>query len=278
MKKMKTPARLAQIVDDYAAGASYAQAFKMNGISPRTGWGYIAASRDGSDPELMLEMFGEKVTFERALVMSRRAVALELRSRFERDCLLGRQEVQTFNGRICWQEDPRTVGWTEDEREAFGFDRDGLLRKDGKTIPLTLLRPMAVAAQIRMLATHFEEYQETTNTKSQITHLKTTGATTPAKLRAAADKPVVPPPPPLPELTVLPDPAPAVGDDLDDLLGPEPIQNADEPVETVVEQTRPMNAPDPTDTGPMIVGVAASPDIAPTSRPLNPTLAGLLRR
>ncbi len=276
MKKFKTQETLLAVINAYANGASYNQSAAVAGISKRTLWNYVAASRAGTDPELMVDLLGDGnvMTFEKALVHARRMVHLELRSRVERRALLGHQEPIYFQGQPTWKEDERCVGVDDpDIRELMGCARDGLLRDEqGRRVQHTIHVQAPVALALRVLEVAFPEYQPTTNVNTTNTNPPTNGAT---RGTMPTQPPVVPPRPPLPQLEVLPDAVAEI--DLDELLGPEP-EPADtvDTVDTVVEQLG-RNAPD--DTGP-VIRTATPPDLAPapTSRPLNSKLAGLLRR
>lgn len=193
------------ICDALASGMSYSGAAQSCGIGVRTFWEWIKASQAGN-PDYVIEYLGEPIAFHKACNAARRILMHNLRSSFERRALLGHDTIITFQGAICWRVDPRTVGWSEDEREAFGFERDGLLRNErGETIPLTEHHEPPVAAVLRVLEVGFpNEYRPTSNVNSNVS---ISGSTT---VGIAIAKPMagpvpVPPPPPLPQLEVLPE-------------------------------------------------------------------------
>jgi hypothetical protein len=297
---------LLALVDAYSSGLSYAASAKACGISKSTMWSYVKQSREGSESTI-INWMGSPIQFERALVQGRKLIYLELRSRFEADLLRGYIEVPIyFQGMPTWQPDPQTVGWSSADRIAFGFEADGLLRdSEGRTIQNVERRPMPVAATLAGLSMAFDEFVAKTKTESTITNL-TKGPSRPSEMRDDGP-PLVPsrPPIPPPMLEVLPD---LVDDDIEDLLGPKPEPNiADddedmtgddgysdeaEQVAAIAREAFPdadvkiisdgfdpepipeALVPDPVER----VIRDTPPESAPTSRPLNPTLAGLLRR
>jgi transposase-like protein len=259
---------LLKIIEAYSQGASYNEAARIAGIGTRTLWSWIAASRDGSDPELMVEMFGTRVTLERGLVMARRAVALEARSRLEKRALLGHDQVVTFQGAVCYRADIRCVGWSEAERVAFGFRADGLEEDDqGRVIPLTVHVEPPEKLVLHFLAVHFPDEYVPQSTQNINVNGKTQGVTDTSK--QATGPLAIPPRPPMPVLEVLPDIV--VEEDLSDILGPdldEPVEPVERPAVTVPKGTaEPIGQP------------AQSSEKVEQSPPnLSPALAALLNR
>ena len=99
----------------------------------------------------MLDFLGSRVPFHTAINTARKILHHEARIDFEKRATLGHEERVTFQGRQMYRENLLTVGWTEDEREALGFERDGLLRNEkGEVMPLTTHVEPPVAATLLM--------------------------------------------------------------------------------------------------------------------------------
>lgn len=285
-------ATMVAIVGNLADGLSYKQASISAGVNVRTFWRAIKASQEG-DPALMVSYLDEDMTFAEAAGTARRIHSMSVRSQFESYCLSGFEEPVVFNGQMQWQVDRRTVGWSEDDREAFGFERDGLLRNErSETIPLTITRKPSDAAVLRFLEmAHPDEYRPTTNSNITTTTVK---APTRPVVRYNEEGPPIPPPrPPIPELQVLPNPS---DPELDDLLGPEPEPEPEQP-EPFADETEPAlvpeerervtsEAPPPSEyTPPPQTDILAPPrsDGPPATPPappsnINPELLALLNR
>jgi hypothetical protein len=271
-------ATMVAIVGNLADGLSYKQASISAGVNVRTFWRAIKASQEGN-PEYMVRYLDQDMTFAEAAGTARRIHSMSVRSQFESYCLLGFEEPVVFNGQIQWQVDRRTVGWSEDEREAYGFERDGYLRNSaGETLPLTVTRKPSDAAVLRFLEmAHPDEYRPTTNQNITTTNIK---APTQGAIRASDmgdGPPPVPPRPPIPELQVLPDP---VDEELEDMLtgSPEQPEQPDEiepalepqPTERVISEA----PPPPEYSPPPQTGPLAPP--APSN--ISPELRALLNR
>jgi hypothetical protein len=233
---MMTEEILNALVDDFAAGLSYEAAARARKISVRTFWRYMKISK-ADDPDTLIDFLGERIQFCRAVVMARKMVHLEGRSRFESRSVLGHDEPIFFQGQPSWVEEERAVGLDEDTRELLGYSRDGLKRDAaGNRIQHTLHHEPPVAAVLRLLEMSFpEEYRVTTN--QQITNLNppTQGATRGERPTAP---PIIPPQPERPLLEVLPEPE----DDpeLNEMLGAEPEPDSEvEQVAAIVQEAIP---------------------------------------
>jgi hypothetical protein len=243
---LKTEVKLLEICDEIAGGLSYNSSARACGVAPRTLFQWMKQSNAG-DEDFIIEYLGERMQFSQALAFARKALHMEARSRFERRSALGHDEKVFFQGMPTWVEDERTVGWTPDEREAFGFERDGLLRDErGFRVQHTIHHEPPIAAALRVLEMSFgEEYTPTVNTN---VINKDTGV---LQVPRAGEKVAIPPKPVRPQLEYQPD----EGSD-----GPEPVQAIqdadDEPNYT------PSSAP--VDPGPVIK--------EPTPSNLNPLI------
>jgi hypothetical protein len=204
----KSPETLVAICNTIASGVmSYAAAARLNGVSVDSFWRWIKRSQRNEDPDLIIEYLGELVPFASAINAARRIALHEARGRMEQRSILGHDEPIFYNGMPTWQPDPVTVGWTEDEREALGFERDGLLRENGKVVQNVLHHVPPVALQLRVAEMAFpKEYRPGVNNSVDVTHT-VTGSKHIGPVNYALGPPAVPPPPArpakLPALEVL---------------------------------------------------------------------------
>jgi hypothetical protein len=205
---------------------TYSDAARSVGVAPRTFWFWVKQSQSQADDALIINFLGEPTPFHKAVNAARRMLFHEMRSRFEKRSLLGHDEPIFFSGMPTWRPDPRCVGWTEDEREAFGFRRDGLLEIDGQVVQNVVHHEPPVAAVLRALEVAFAgEYIP--NTKSTVTQT-INGMVGVQVAKPMSGPPAIPPAPVPPQLEVLSEPEPEP-DDLSDLLGDEPEPEGDEP-------------------------------------------------
>jgi hypothetical protein len=266
-------ATLVAICDALADGMSYSAAARCNGVSKRSLFMWLQASRN-NDPAFLIHYLDseEPQQFVKCANVARRIHYLEMRSEFERRCLHGHEEIVTFQGKVQYREDPRCVGLDEDTRELLGYERDGLLRNErGEVIPLTIRHPPPVAAVLRALAVGFpDEWRETTNTNSNL-NISGGAVIGVAHMKPSTSDqrplPPLPPRPKVPELEVL-----NAGDHLE---LPE-IADAPEPVapepEPEPEPAAPEAEPEP------VVVVTAPTRAERSGRPLSALEADLLKR
>jgi hypothetical protein len=226
------------VIDGLSAGLSYSGAALGAGVKPRTLWYWIKQSQSGLE-QYTLDFLGSRVPFHVAVNTARKILHHEARSRFEKRATLGHDEPVTFQGRQMYRENLLTVGWTEDEREALGFERDGLLRNErGEVIPLTVHTEPPVAATLALLSMAFA--QEYTPKQRIETGPIATGVIQPKPM---SGPPTIPPAPVMPELEILPVPGTegAMGPELslEEILGDEPeVELPDEPDDNVEPNPR----------------------------------------
>jgi hypothetical protein len=214
---LKSQATLLAIVDDYAGGLTYSGAALANNVKPRTVFHWMLLSTKG-DPDFLIDYMGEQRQFVECLALGRKQLSMNLRAKFEATCLLGWEERVFFQGRPTWVEEEATLDWTPDEREAFGFARDGLKRDaNGNRIQHTIHHAASVAAQIKALEVSFPE-EFTPSSNINVINSDT------GVMRAApitGEKVAVPLKPVRPAIE-----APAEDADYQDLLGPDPDEDA----------------------------------------------------
>lgn len=232
---LKAEEKLLEICDAFASGLSYNNSAKYCGVAPRTLFQWLKMSNAG-DPSFIINYCDEQMQFARAMALARKMIHMEIRARLERRSMLGHDEPVFFQGVPTFKPDLRVVGWTEDEREAFGFRRDGLLENEkGKVVQNTIHHEPPIAAQLRVLEMSFsEEYTPSSNVNVVN---KDTGV---LRANPVTEKMAVPPKPIRPELSapveleVLPD---EPKENIEDLLGPLP--------EPVLQQIDPVYDPRP---------------------------------
>jgi hypothetical protein len=219
----KTPETLRAICETIASGiTSYSAAARANDVSVNSFWGWIRRSQLGDDPALVIKFLGEtNVPFHVAVHAARRIALHEMRGRMEMKSILGWDEKIFFSGMPTWQPDPACVGMTEEEREFFGYPKDGLLRdENGSVIQNTIHHEPPVALQLRVAEMAFpREYRPGINQTLEATH--TVKGIQHAKPFNYADRPPpVPPPPPRPMLEAPADNGTEA--EFEEILGPEP--------------------------------------------------------
>jgi hypothetical protein len=219
---LKSEQKLQEICDLLHEGNSYSTAARLAGVKPRTVFHWLKLSA-ADDPDFLIRYMGddEPTQFCNAAALARKALHFDMRANFERRNLLGWDEVVTFGGAVQYQVDVRTVGWTPDEREAYGFRKDGYAENSkGEVIPLTIHREPPVAAVLATLAMSFpEEY-----TPASTQNINVVNSDTGVQRAAAIDgqKIAIPPKPPRPEALPAPEPSAVEDADYQDLLGPDP--------------------------------------------------------
>jgi hypothetical protein len=280
---LKTEAKLLEICDLLAQGNSYSNAGRISGVSPRTVFQWLKMSAAG-DEDFVINYMGEDLQFTAAAALARKALHMDLRANFEKRNLLGWDEVVTFQGRVQYVVDTRVVGWSEEDREAFGFRRDGYLEDaKGCVIPLTIHREPPIAGVLATLAMSFpEEYVSAQNIN--VTNTDTAGVRIAAPIDGT--KIAVPLKPARPAEIE----APVEDGEYEDLLGPVPVdddepegpgKDVDEPEPAPLVPT-PVSAPraDPVVREAVPANLQPTPQIellAP-NRPMSPLLRDLISR
>ena len=67
----------------------------------------------------------------------------------------GFHEVQTFQGKVCWKEDPELAALSDDDLARLGYPDRYERNRHGSLIPLTVRRKPSDALVLKMLAAHF---------------------------------------------------------------------------------------------------------------------------
>jgi hypothetical protein len=69
--------------------------------------------------------------------------------------LNGFDEVQVFQGKICWKEDPKLAGLSDDDLARLGRTDRYERNPDGSLVPLTVRRKPSDQLVLKMLSAHF---------------------------------------------------------------------------------------------------------------------------
>jgi hypothetical protein len=80
------------------------------------------------------------------------ALAIEAGARHH--ALHGYYEIQVFQGKVCWREDPKLAGHSDDELVRLGKVDRYERNPDGSLIPLTVRRKPSDQLVLKMLAAH----------------------------------------------------------------------------------------------------------------------------
>ena len=84
-----------------------------------------------------------------------RLSALMIEATARHHALNGFDEVQVFQGRICWREDPKLAGLSDEELARIGRTDRYERNPDGSFVPLTVRRKPSDQLVLKMLASHF---------------------------------------------------------------------------------------------------------------------------
>jgi hypothetical protein len=147
---------LRAVLDELCITPIYAAACARCGISTKSLWRYVRASQREDDPQSYRFVWSDvEEWFHNHLKQAMRMSALMIEATARHHALNGFDEVQTFQGKICWKEDPTLAGVSDAELARLGrrdrYDRN----PDGSLIPLTVRRKPSDQLVLKMLAAHF---------------------------------------------------------------------------------------------------------------------------
>jgi hypothetical protein len=178
---------------------------------------------NAGDPAFIIPWLGREMQYAEALAIAQRFAYREMRARAERYVIHGRPRRTLAGGQFVIKLDRKALAITDPDirellgyhREAYDLDADGAVQwvEEVETAP---------AGLVEIFLRTFPDLQTTTNTNLNVKGGLSLGVQVAPKVDYRRDAPPIPPPPPMPALEVLPDPALADGDDLADLLGPDP--------------------------------------------------------
>jgi hypothetical protein len=147
---------LRDVLDALAINPVYTTAAARCGVSTKSLWRWLRASQREDDPASFRLMWCDVEDWlHNHIKHAMRLTALTIEAVARDHALRGFDEVQVFQGRICWKEDPKLAGLSDDELARLGH-RDRYERNpDGSLIPLTVRRKPSDQLVLKMLSAHF---------------------------------------------------------------------------------------------------------------------------
>ena len=134
----------------------YTAACARCGISTKSLWRYIRASQSEDDAESYRFVWCDvEDWFHHHIKHAMRLSALMIEATARHHALNGFDEVQVFQGKVCWKEDPKLAGLSDDDLGAARIRGPLRARCDGALIPLTVRRKPSDQLVLKMLAAHF---------------------------------------------------------------------------------------------------------------------------
>jgi hypothetical protein len=176
------------------------------------------------DPKFLITVDGEEMQWAAAIQLHTKISMFELRGMVTQYSIFGEDVISYKDGQVVWALDPVACAMSEDEREDFGFRRDGLLEIDGRLQPVMRHERAPIQLQLRLLEATFRDMRP-----ASVQEVTMNGNLSVGVGYASGPKgpPMIPPEPPIPQLEIMPDPA-LVEDDFLDILGPELEPDIDE--------------------------------------------------
>ncbi len=147
---------LRNVLDELCVTPIYTAACTRCGISTKSLWRYVRASQREDDPEsYRLTWCDLEDWFHNHLRQAMRMSALMIEATARHHALHGFDEVQTFQGKVCWKEDPKLAGASDDELARLGKMDRYERNPDGSLVPLTVRRKPSDQLVLKMLSAHF---------------------------------------------------------------------------------------------------------------------------
>jgi hypothetical protein len=147
---------LRDVLDQLCTTPVYTAACARCNLSTKSLWRYIRASLREDEPEsYRLVWCDVEDWFHSHLKHAMRMSALMIEATARHHALNGFDEVQTFQGKVCWKEDPKLAGLSGDDLKRLGHQDRYQRNPDGSLIPLTVRRKPSDALVLKMLAAHF---------------------------------------------------------------------------------------------------------------------------
>jgi hypothetical protein len=147
---------LRDVLDELCVTPIYTAACARCGISTKSLWRYVRASQCEDDPEsYRLVWCDVDDWFHNHLRHAMKMSALAIEASARHHALHGFDEVQTFQGKVCWKEDPNLAGLSDAELAGLGKADRYERNPDGSLIPLTVRRKPSDQLVLKMLSAHF---------------------------------------------------------------------------------------------------------------------------
>jgi hypothetical protein len=119
-------------------------------------WRYVRASQREDDPEgYRLVWCDAEDWFHNHLRQAMRMSALMIEATARHHALHGFDEVQVFQGKLCWKEDPKLAGLSDADLAQLGRTDRYERNPDGSLIPLAVRRKPSDQLVLKMLSAHF---------------------------------------------------------------------------------------------------------------------------
>jgi hypothetical protein len=147
---------LRDLLDELCVTPIYTAACARRGISTKSLWRYVRSSQREDDPEsYRLVWCDVEDWFHNHLRQAMRMSALMIEATARQHALDGFDEAVIFQGKVCWKEDPRLAGLSDDELARLGHPDRYARNPDGSLIPLTVRRKPSDQLVLKMLSAHF---------------------------------------------------------------------------------------------------------------------------
>ena len=147
---------LRNVLDELCVTPIYTAACARCGISTKSLWRYVRASQREDDPESYRLVWCEvEDWFHNHLRQAMRMSALMIEATARHHALHGFDEVQVFQGKLCWKEDPKLAGLSDADLARLGQTDRYERNPDGSLIPLAVRRKPSDQLVLKMLSSHF---------------------------------------------------------------------------------------------------------------------------
>ena len=147
---------LRNVLDELCVTPIYTAACARCGISTKSLWRYVRASQCEDDPEgYRLVWCDVEDWFHSHLKQAMKMSALMIEATARHHALHGFDEVQVFQGKLCWKEDPKLAGLSDADLARLGKTDRYERNPDGSLIPLAVRRKPSDQLVLKMLSAHF---------------------------------------------------------------------------------------------------------------------------
>jgi len=147
---------LRDLLDALAINPVYTTAAARCGVSTKSLWRWLRASQYEDDPASFKFVWSDvEDWFHNHLKYAMKMSALAIEATARHHALHGFDEVQVFQGKVCWKEDPKLAGLDDKTLETLGYPHRYERNPDGSLIPLTVRRKPSDQLVLKMLAAHF---------------------------------------------------------------------------------------------------------------------------
>ena len=127
---------LRDVLDELCVTPIYTAACARCSISTKSLWRYVRASQREDDAEsYRLVWCDVEDWFHNHLRQAMRMSALMIEATARHHALHGFDEVQTFQGKLCWKEDPKLAGLSNDDLARLGREDRYERNPDGSLVP-----------------------------------------------------------------------------------------------------------------------------------------------